>query len=53
MKDIYRKNEFETNEIVSKAIRVVLIFYLIVGLFCWLDIFSISNRMINVWIGYN
>jgi len=50
MKEIYRKNEFETNEIVSKMIRFLFGFVLIIGLFCWIGIFDISSSMINGFI---
>lgn len=50
MKEIYRKNEFETNEIVSKMIRFLFGFVLIIGLLCWIGIFDISSSMINGFI---
>ncbi|HEX3037835.1 MAG TPA: LuxR C-terminal-related transcriptional regulator [Oscillospiraceae bacterium] len=50
MKEIYQKNEFETNEIVSKTIRLLFGFVLVIGLFCWIGIFDISSSMINGFI---
>lgn len=50
MEEIYKKNEFETNEIVSLAIRILLLFIFLAGIFCWLRIFDVYNFMINGFI---
>ncbi len=50
MVEIYRKNEYETNEMVSKSIRFLFIFIIIIGAFCWLHIFDVSAYLINGFI---
>lgn len=50
MEDLYRKNENETNEFVSKAIRLMIVFEFVIGFFCWLNIFSIFDHIINGFI---
>lgn len=46
MKELFRKNESETNEFVSKSIRFLLICVFIFGILCWIHVFSIYNYMI-------
>ncbi len=50
MNEIYRKNEFETNEVVATAVLCMFGFVLLTGFFCWVGIFSISTRMVNGFI---
>lgn len=50
MIEIYKKNEAETNETVSRSILVLFGFVIIMGLFCWTGIFDVYNYMINGFI---
>lgn len=50
MNEIYRKNEYETNEAVTRSILIVFGFLLLIGAFCWIGIFDIYPYMINGFI---
>lgn len=50
MNEIYRKNEYETNEAVTRSILIVFGFLLLIGVFCWIGIFDIYPYMINGFI---
>ncbi len=50
MEELYRKNENETNEFVTKAIRLMLVFVLIIGALCKLNIFDVSDYIIDGFI---
>lgn len=45
--NIYRQNEYETNEKVTKATRLLLYFELIMGVLCMIQVFDISSSIIN------
>lgn len=45
--NIYRQNEYETNENVTKATRLLLYFELVIGFLCWIQVFDISQSIIN------
>lgn len=45
--NIYRQNEYETNEKVTKATRLLLYFELIIGVLCLIQVFDISSSIIN------
>jgi DNA-binding CsgD family transcriptional regulator len=48
--NIYRQNEYETNEKVTKATRLLLYFELMIGVFCLIQVFDISPSIINGFI---
>ena len=50
MIELYKKNEAETNEIVSKFILALLGFVMLIGILCWIDVFDVYNYMINDFI---
>lgn len=50
MIEIYKKNESETNEVVSKSILVLFGFVLLIGVFCWIGVFDVYDYMINGFI---
>jgi len=50
MNEIYKKNEYETNEVVAKSILVLFGFVLLIGVFCWIGIFDIYPYIINGFI---
>lgn len=50
MNELYRKNESETNEAVARTVLIFFGMILIVGVFCWLNIFDIFPYMINGFI---
>ena len=50
MIELYKKNEAETNEIVSKSILVLFGFVMFIGILCWTGVFNVYNYMINGFI---
>lgn len=50
MKELYRKNEWETNELVSGAIRILAAFLLAAAFFCWTGIFDIPAGLFNQFL---
>lgn len=50
MYEVYRKNEYETNEVVAGTILLLSGFVLIIGVLCWTKIFNISDYLINSFI---
>ncbi|MDF2588452.1 MAG: two-component sensor histidine kinase [Anaerocolumna sp.] len=50
MIEIYKKNEAETNEVVSKSILYFFEFIFIMGIFCWTGIFNINNDLVNGFV---
>lgn len=47
MKEIYKKNEYETNEVVAKAILILFGFILLIAICCYVGIFDIYPYMMN------
>lgn len=43
---LIRQNEYETNEKVSRAARIILYFELVIAMLCWLKIFDISESIV-------
>lgn len=50
MNELFHKNEFETNEFVTKCIQFLLIFVFFMGVLCWVKVFDIESSMINGFI---
>ncbi|SHO54084.1 LuxR C-terminal-related transcriptional regulator [Anaerocolumna xylanovorans] len=44
---LLRQNEYETNEKVSRAARIVLYFEFLVAILCWLKIFDLQTSIVN------
>ncbi len=48
LENIYRQNEYATNEKVSKATRYLFYFELVMFILCWTKVFDISANIINI-----
>lgn len=44
---VYRQNEYETNEKVSLATRLIFCFILATGVLCWIGVFNVETYIMN------
>lgn len=50
MIELHKKNESDTNEIVAKSSLLLFAFVLLIGILCWIGVFSIQQSIINYLI---
>ena len=50
IKAIYKSNEAKTNEVCVRAVKVLMLFILLVAVLCWIQVFDVHPHLVNVLI---